>query len=610
MVKPKNKGKIMKKMLITLLSVLIGLVPLHGVSKSMDKPLGSVQNTIKPSTDKRSDRAILFEDGFENYTDFAISFAPWTMIDNDGSTTYGIGSNSFPNAYYVGSFILFNPINTSPALSSEWAAHSGIKYAACFSAQSSANNDWIISPQVQLTTGNTLKFWVKSRTGEFGLEKFNVGISTTGTDANNFTIISGSQAVEAPIEWTEFTYDLTAYASQNVHVGIQCVSHEAFVFLLDDISILDNTPSAVDVSAPMMNNLNGVTNYTDKPLNITATFYDATGIASVAGHYQIDGQSNWIDFEMNANKTYGVYSGVIPAQANAVTGKVKFTSTDLANPLNTGDSPETTIAWMTSGITSEIGEGFEGDVFPPVGWTTIDLDGGNTKSWATLSSPFLPHSGMNFAVHEYGWSWEVSELGLLITPSLSIKADATEANLKFWESSGWAFDYEYHGIFVSTTNNDSTSFSELVVMPAASTNPEWIERTVDLSAYKGQTIYLAFKYKGLCADTWLVDDVKVIGTATTGIENKASPTTISLSQNYPNPFNPATTINFTNNQAGNVKLTVMNAKGETVATLINNNLTLGNHSVNFDGSKFNSGVYFYQLTTPNTTITKKMLLVK
>jgi len=88
------------------------------------------------------------------------------------------------------------------------------------------------------------------------------------------------------------------------------------------------------------------------------------------------------------------------------------------------------------------------------------------------------------------------------------------------------------------------------------------------------------------------------------------PGSSELFQNYPNPFNPTTTISFYNNMPGNVKLSVMNAKGETVATLVNNSVAAGNHKVDFDGSTFNSGVYFYKLQTPTATVTKKMLLVK
>ena len=84
----------------------------------------------------------------------------------------------------------------------------------------------------------------------------------------------------------------------------------------------------------------------------------------------------------------------------------------------------------------------------------------------------------------------------------------------------------------------------------------------------------------------------------------------TLYQNYPNPFNPATTIKFYNNKTGNVKLTVFNIKGEEVAELINNNIKKGFNSVQFDATSFNSGVYYYTLTTGTKSVTKKMLLVK
>lgn len=95
-----------------------------------------------------------------------------------------------------------------------------------------------------------------------------------------------------------------------------------------------------------------------------------------------------------------------------------------------------------------------------------------------------------------------------------------------------------------------------------------------------------------------------------GLSEIVVPATATLSQNYPNPFNPATTISFSTEMSGSVKLTVLNAKGETVANLVNNSLAAGSHKVDFNGTAFNSGVYFYRLETPTATITKKMVLVK
>lgn len=88
------------------------------------------------------------------------------------------------------------------------------------------------------------------------------------------------------------------------------------------------------------------------------------------------------------------------------------------------------------------------------------------------------------------------------------------------------------------------------------------------------------------------------------------PENYKLSQNYPNPFNPITKINFALPKSGFVTLRVYDVLGREVVNLVNENKTAGNYSVNFDGGKLTSGVYFYRLDVNGFTETKKMLLVK
>ncbi len=80
--------------------------------------------------------------------------------------------------------------------------------------------------------------------------------------------------------------------------------------------------------------------------------------------------------------------------------------------------------------------------------------------------------------------------------------------------------------------------------------------------------------------------------------------------NYPNPFNPETSINFSIKNNAKVNLTVFNSKGEMVKEVINTNLTSGSHRLHFDGSSFNSGVYYYTLSVDDKKVTKKMVLIK
>jgi hypothetical protein len=84
----------------------------------------------------------------------------------------------------------------------------------------------------------------------------------------------------------------------------------------------------------------------------------------------------------------------------------------------------------------------------------------------------------------------------------------------------------------------------------------------------------------------------------------------TLGQNYPNPFNPETAINFTIPVAGRVSVTIHNAIGQTVATLVDTDLAPGVYSASFNGRDYASGTYFYTLRAGSFTETRKMLLMK
>ena len=83
-----------------------------------------------------------------------------------------------------------------------------------------------------------------------------------------------------------------------------------------------------------------------------------------------------------------------------------------------------------------------------------------------------------------------------------------------------------------------------------------------------------------------------------------------LYQNYPNPFNPNTSISFTLKRSTNVRLEVYDSVGKRVEQLVSGIMQPGYHSVEFDASDLATGIYFYILTTPTFTETKKMILVK
>lgn len=106
---------------------------------------------------------------------------------------------------------------------------------------------------------------------------------------------------------------------------------------------------------------------------------------------------------------------------------------------------------------------------------------------------------------------------------------------------------------------------------------------------------------------WTIDIEYSNGSSVEGID---APVSYTLAQNYPNPFNPSTAIKFSIAEPGNVELAVYAITGQRVATLVNESMSIGEHSVSFDASNLASGVYIYRIVTGNYTKSHKMVLMK
>jgi 5-hydroxyisourate hydrolase-like protein (transthyretin family) len=105
----------------------------------------------------------------------------------------------------------------------------------------------------------------------------------------------------------------------------------------------------------------------------------------------------------------------------------------------------------------------------------------------------------------------------------------------------------------------------------------------------------------------------------TGISNNNEiPKEFRLYQNYPNPFNPTTKIKFqiplsrgvSEGRGVSTQLIIYDILGREVAILVNEQMKPGKYEVDFDGSNYPSGVYFYKLTAGDFKAVNKMILLK
>ncbi|MCK4461460.1 MAG: T9SS type A sorting domain-containing protein, partial [candidate division Zixibacteria bacterium] len=93
------------------------------------------------------------------------------------------------------------------------------------------------------------------------------------------------------------------------------------------------------------------------------------------------------------------------------------------------------------------------------------------------------------------------------------------------------------------------------------------------------------------------------------------PRDYGLSQNYPNPFNPQTIIEYELAKDCEVEITVYNILGRKVRTLVKEFQKSGQQRVKWDGKdeegkEVSSGIYFYQIKTPEFSQSKKMVLLR
>jgi hypothetical protein len=102
----------------------------------------------------------------------------------------------------------------------------------------------------------------------------------------------------------------------------------------------------------------------------------------------------------------------------------------------------------------------------------------------------------------------------------------------------------------------------------------------------------------------------------TPVSDRPLPTSLALGANYPNPFNPSTTIAYEIPSATTrASLVVYDVRGARVRTLFEGTAKPGRHLVAWDGRNdahdpVASGVYFYRLSTPARSLTRKMVLLK
>jgi len=130
--------------------------------------------------------------------------------------------------------------------------------------------------------------------------------------------------------------------------------------------------------------------------------------------------------------------------------------------------------------------------------------------------------------------------------------------------------------------------------------------TFGVLAWAGQS-----KHYRIDRNTFYVFD-NIIETHTTSINDNGAIilSKYILEQNFPNPFNSTTIIKFTILKSEKVTLEIFNIIGQKIKTIINKQMPLGTHTVEFSASDLPSGVYLYTIEAGDYHEVKKMIYLK
>lgn len=175
----------------------------------------------------------------------------------------------------------------------------------------------------------------------------------------------------------------------------------------------------------------------------------------------------------------------------------------------------------------------------------------------------------------------------------------------------YAFEYILHTNSLVDTVLQADTYAKVVsgwngsgTAPASYYNALWLKtRSITLEQMQRGTKALASLWYSAWVDAGLI-------TSTVDLQTTSVPEEFQLHQNYPNPFNPSTTISYSLPVGGTVSLRVYSLDGQEVATLVNENQSVGDHRVQFNAHHLASGVYLFQLRLGKFVQTKKLMLLR
>lgn len=418
-----------------------------------------------------------------------------------------------------------------PASTFELEANEGL-YVFGF-PYSETDGAYLVSPLLSGTNnGLDLSFFYRDYDNSYGDEQFQVGYTTseTVTDASAFTF---GDVITASMSWQEYS---NSFPAGTKRIAIKYIFNDTYYLLLDDFSFTATGACARPSNLAVENvgahtaTLSWTSNASSWQvcinddeahlINVNQTSYTLSGLTPET-NYTVKVRANCGNNNLSAWTSQISFTTDVACPAPEVTAAdITSTSANItwagsANSYNLryrnaaffDDFESGELTGWTIYTEGEVGEGLEG-------WRIIDPTGG--LSWTG-------HNGSTYVAS--AWSWSSSAYNAnnwLITPQVQLGGI-----LKFYVYTNQNYPDEYE-VLLSTSGNAIDNFTvTLQAMASVPTTGDWVEVSIDLNAYAGQTGYIALHHQYYDGNYILVDDFGIFNRTWTTANGVTSPYAIS-----------------------------------------------------------------------------------
>ena len=471
----------------------------------------------------------------------------------------------------------------------------------------------LISPKLQLNaTDNTVRYWIfrNFNNNIMGPDRINVYYSPTTNTADGTLLgtVHRNTMLEPVVgetsDWYEYTYTFDSPEGYGF-VIFEGVSGYGWNLCIDDIYI---NSTSVDNNPPTVVWLKGDRTWADTEMEISLRVYDETGVPNqMQATYTVNGQ----DYDITLNKTSKGnfdFTATLPAQPNHTTASIVFHLVDELGHAADSDPYDLHWDWQAPILL----EGFEGEQFPPEGWSIASLN----MSWFTWYRCGAAYADDYFGneyyvvppqgVKQAALEWDSSEEWgpqdeSLVTPVISIERPTMLTFETFCQYGVYTYNDHYQ---VDVLNTNTGSWNTLW---DAVNQSEWVNQyqepvSIDLSQFQGNNIRL--RWRGYNADmdvlsfSWFIDNVKVVATDTVGANvNELNLNEVKV---FPNPAKDMVRIELDNTLQS---MTLFGINGEMIESR-----SLGVKEIELHLEGYSKGVYFLHLVTDEGVITKKLVV--